>query len=83
MITIHSKYNIGDKVWLISENKVVQTTIIDISISRDYSTPQPLADRLKWKLDLTVPLKGFVVRDPVYATEDQLFSTKQELIASL
>ncbi len=83
MITINSRYSIGDQVWLIEDNRVQQTTIEDLTVDRRYDNA-PLVERLKWKLAIKRPTPGlFGIAEAVYATEDKLFATKEELIASL
>lgn len=84
MITINSKYSIGDTVWLIYDNRVQQTTIEDIVVERRYGDV-PLVERIKWKLAIKRLKPGAfgTFTEDAYATEDKLFATKEELIRSL
>lgn len=90
MITINSKFNIGDKVWTIANDQVVQTTILDLDISADHGACHqgvpafPAEGRLRWALEVKRPEPGMIgVAYNILMGEDKLFSTKEELLASL
>ena len=64
-----TKYNIGDKVWLISDNQAVRSDITRIIISVESQDKCMVTYSLHYS-DVEIP-------------EDQLFSTKEELLKSL
>lgn len=70
---ITTKHNIGDEVWLIRDNKAISDTIdmIEFTLFKDGS------GGLKYRL-----LK-FYNGNWAYYYENELFSTKQELIDNL
>lgn len=75
-MTIETKYNPGDTVWFMSNNKIVQSSIKKLSMSFIYSL------EVSWELELEEE-GSFIHNMPASRTEDKLFSTKQELIDSL
>ena len=73
-MTIETKYNIGDKVWFIDDNKVKSATIITIGVfvERDMNS-QYVSNSVQYNLyDFPYPY-----------IENQLFPTKEELLKSL
>ncbi len=69
MMTATTKYNIGDKVWIIHDNRALRSDIRSIIISAE----SPNAFEVKYSLhygESDIP-------------EDKLFSTKEELLKSL
>lgn len=84
MITINSKYKIGDKVWTMSLNKPVYTEIQDICLGSGYEGKSP-EKRLKWILEHQEPsiygISPYGIC--IQRSEDELFDTKEELIKSL
>lgn len=64
-----TKFNIGDKVWLISDNQAVRSDITRIIISSDSPESCEVEYSLHYR-DTEIP-------------EEQLFSTKEELLKSL
>ena len=89
MITINSKYKIGDMVWTMSLNKPVHTRITDLHLDHNYIEPKRTPEqRLEWELEQCEPnwITGMSMNDPglpIKRSEDQLFDTREELIASL
>ncbi len=72
-MTITTKFNVGDKVWLIENNSAIQKTINKVF------TESGLKYTSKgYKLNFTLKEQG----ENVYP-EEELFSTKEELLASL
>lgn len=73
-MVIETKYNIGDEVWFIHDNKVKSATIITISIfvERDMNS-QYVSNSAQYGL------YGF----PYPYVENHLFRTKEELLKSL
>lgn len=69
---IESKFNIGDYLFFLDENRIncMQVSCIDIKIFKD-------------NIDLFYVFGGVGGIYPPYKTEKQVFKTKQELIASL
>lgn len=84
MITINSKYKIGDEVWTMSLNKPVFTKIKDIRLETSYMA-KSVEERLKWELEQTEPNSYSVGSYGlcIYRSEYELFDTKEELIKSL
>ena len=74
---IEAKYNIGQTVFYMYDNKVQQSEIIsiNISVSKTYYTNQI---EIKYTLDHAVGKCDFVKYNEKY-----LFETKQELLDSL
>lgn len=76
-MTIHKKYNNGDKVWFIFDNKVANTEVANWQItgvqgSMDYNIVYFLNSLL---IGLSFGRHGFL--------ENTLFATKEELLNSL
>ena len=79
---IETKYNIGDTVWTVSENKIksgiiTQPTTFWPILNKDGISD--LTDCIGWRLDL-VEWKGGMRDVCVCRTEKELASTKEELI---
>lgn len=80
-MTIETKYNMGDKVWFIHENKLCFKLIVSISIRPavriSYSSPTGLipTERIfyRFKIGLT----------EISKKEEEVFPTKDELLKSL
>lgn len=73
-MTIETKYNIGDKVWFIDDNKAKSATIITIGVfvERDMNS-QYVSNSVQYGLyDFPYPY-----------IENYLFPTKEELLKSL
>lgn len=68
---IETKFNVGDKVFVIWENKVYRAIVIDIDI-RVSRLPMKIIYQVQFE---TAGIIGF--------HEERLFATKQELIDSL
>ena len=69
MMKAMTKYSIGDRVWLISDNHAVRSDVTRVIISFD----SPESCKVEYSLhyrDTEIP-------------EEQLFSTKEELLKSL
>lgn len=69
MMKATTKYNIGDRVWLIRDNQAVRSLITRVIISFD----SPENGKVEYSLhygDTEIP-------------EEQLFSTKEELLKAL
>ncbi len=75
-MTITTKYNIGDSVWVISKNQVVQTTIKRVSMFQNTDFQD-----FVWDLDLEGDTGNNLL--PAYRPESKLFPSKEELIKSL
>jgi hypothetical protein len=82
-MTIETKYNIGDEVWFISNNKPVCSKIQKPHFTADYSNKKEynLEEMLGWQLEYME--YGFGCEFPANRLETELFKTKEELIASL
>lgn len=78
-MTIETKFDIGDEVWLLHDNKIVTSTIKCLS---DLNNK---LDDIIWDLHLTSSTNtfGFEATHSVSRRESQLFKTKEELIQSL
>ena len=66
-MVVSSKYNIGDKVWFISDNKVQQTDITGVSIRISKENPV-IVYTLHYGNDIS---------------EDRVFAKKEELLKTL
>lgn len=77
------KYNPGDTVWyLSSEQKICSAPVKCISgINHDVDSKAPIELRLEWELDAEEVRDRYTSR--VRRTEDKLFTSRDELIASL
>jgi len=72
-MTIETKFNIGDEVFFLHDNKIVKDKILYVSI-------------LLTKAGITVKYNMFETRDKTYEVnfiDSQIFATKQELLDSL
>jgi len=69
MCDVNIKFNIGDRVWLIYENKAVEKTVTMYDVNIDKNK----AVSIYYELDY--------VSEKYY--EDRLFPTKEELLKSL
>jgi len=83
IMKIETKYNIGDTVWTISENKVKSGkitqpyTFTPYTVNFKYDLTKLIGwklDKLEWKTDS---------ERPIVRLEEELFLTKEELIQSL
>lgn len=74
-MTIETKYNIGDEVWFMCENKELQSYIDDIRVMCEKENTIKIS---YWVKPLNVRGKG----NWLYH-EQNLFPTKQELLKSL
>ena len=92
-MTIETKYNIGDEVWLMCENKARQSYIVDIRAKCEKEDAEnPFNDcphPLIVKDEITIEVFYWVKRlacaekaDWLYR-EQELFPTKEELLKSL
>lgn len=70
---ITTKHNIGDEVWLIRDNKAISDTINRIEFTAYHDNSKGLS------YTLTCKVNG----NWQYYKEEDLFSTKQELIDNL
>jgi hypothetical protein len=81
---IKTKYNIGDTVWFISENRaksgiITQPTTFHPVLNRN--DVYDLTDFLGWRLDLVEFMDRSMTL--VRRREKDLFSTKEELLKSM
>lgn len=79
-----TKYNLGDTVFVLHENKIVQGTIYKIYPSHVSGTGKTIGD--SDKIDMNVQKKdeyALLKLVDVKFTEDQLFDSRKQLIASL
>ncbi len=76
---IKTKHNVGDHVWFLDQNKVTEANIIRASNSQ----LRFAEGRISWDLDIEATglysYKGSIMTK----YDDELFSSKQELIDSL
>lgn len=83
-MTIDTRYNIGDKVWLISNNRCFSGTICGFQckygIGYRYGQFYTGKENVKIQYCVDVPNLLYHVYD---IDEDNLFSTQEELINSL
>jgi hypothetical protein len=70
-MTIETKYNIGDEVWLLYNNKAVSSRIFRIEVKVD----------LRLSARIIYYLSGSNIDE--FCSEDKLFRTKEELLKSL
>lgn len=70
-MTIETKYNIGDEVWLMYKNKAVSSSIFRIEVKVD----------LHLSVRIIYYLSGSSCAE--FYSEDKLFPTKEELLKSL
>ncbi len=71
-MTIETKYNIGDEVWLIWENKVYVSFIEDVRVKRNNKNT-----KIEYMVE-SMQKKDFGLKK-----ESDLFPTKEELLKSL
>lgn len=76
-MTITTKYNIGDEVWFLKDNKIQKSKITKIAPYFSFSEKRGIS----WELD--VKLDAFFGNTYLSKYEDELFATKEELINSL
>lgn len=79
-MVIETKFELGDEVWCIHNDKAVKTKTVIIS-----STQKDLED-ISWQLeleDIIIPSGGGGLSLPLHKAESKLFKTKEELIQSL
>lgn len=78
--TITIKYNIGENVFFLHNNKIQNTEILNFNAAQIIGQPLSVRYALKNKLDD----KGKPLTDyPISIPEELLFSSKQKLIESL
>ena len=92
-MTITTKYNIGDEVWFMCENKARQSYIVDIRVKcekedaenlfNDYSHPPIVKDDVTIKVFYSVKRLNVAEKVDWLHREQDLFSTKEELLKSL
>ena len=68
-MTIETKYNIGDEVWTIVEDKVSECPILSITVKKGI-----------WKEEIEVM---YYIDNCEWRYEQELFPTKEELLKSL
>jgi hypothetical protein len=78
---IKTKYKVGDVVWTIADNKLVETKIISPRFDNYCTEDIPLEDRLTWELEYKE--KFMMTTININRKEELLFSSKEELIKSL
>lgn len=71
-MTIETKYNIGDEVWFMNENKVYVSFIEDVRVKRNNKNT-----KIEYMVE-SMQKKDFGLKK-----EQDLFPTKEELIKSL
>ena len=77
-MTIETKYNIGDKVWGILGNKVQCTTITNIRVSNDSCFTNEYGEMVGTEMNIQ-----YYLLCNAWVDEENLFSTKEELLKSL
>lgn len=92
-MTIETKYNIGDEVWFMCENRARQSYIVDIRIRcekedvenpfNDYPHPPLLGDETTIEVSYWVKGLNVTERANWLYREQYLFPTKEELLKSL
>lgn len=79
---IQTKYNAGDNVWTMSNNKAVQCRCVQINIEDSKSE-----DDLGWILDFNEFVLSFISLrkgpPPAFRKESDLYKTKEDLIESI
>ena len=90
---IETKYNIGDEVWFMCENKARQSYIVDIRAQCEKEDaenpfddcPQPLIedDGITIKVFYWIKKLNCAEKADWLCREQDLFSTKEELLKSL
>ncbi|MEE1303843.1 MAG: hypothetical protein U0K68_01630 [Agathobacter sp.] len=76
-MTIKTKYNIGDKVWLMWYNKPIQARIMKIKTN----TIEVSKFCIRTFKETTI--EYIIEMDSAVMSEDRLFPTKEELLKSL
>ena len=77
-MTIETKYNIGNEVWVIAENKVQKLRIQECKVSTARATR---SDDGKFKvIEYRIV---YYFEDGEWASESKCFPTKEELLKSL
>ena len=74
-MTIETKYNIGDEVWLMYENMAITALVIDMNVE--------IGERIKGNVSANCYCK---IKSPHFTREmhdSHLFPTKEELLKSL
>ena len=71
-MTIETKYNIGDEVWLMNENKAYVSFIEDVRVKRNSKNT-----KIEYMVE-SMQKKDFGLKK-----EQELFPTKEELLKSL
>jgi hypothetical protein len=71
-MTIETKYNIGDEVWFMNENKVYVSFIEDVRVKRNSKNT-----KIEYMVE-SMQKKDFGLKK-----EQDLFPTKEELLKSL
>ena len=79
---IKTKYDIGDKVWTIHNNKVVNMTIYHFSI-KVYKEKIRIEYMSDEDFKQHVSFKNTPELLPLFKYENELFPTKEELVKSL
>ena len=92
-MTIETKYNIGDEVWFMCENKARQSYIVDIRIKcekedaenpfNDYQHPLIVGDEVAIKVSYWVKRLNIEGKPDWLYSEQNLFPAKEELLKSL
>jgi hypothetical protein len=77
VMTIETKYSIGDEVWLMWYNKPIQTRIIEIR------TTTKEVSKFYIKTFKETIIEYIIGEGYTLMSENKLFSTKEELIKSL
>lgn len=76
---IETKYEIGQTVWLMSKNQVVQGFITKIEIKVNLNMGDPEGGNHQTWIDYTVRASG----EEIVKRTEKLFATKVDLITSL
>lgn len=77
-MTIETKYNIGDRVWVIVENRVQHLSIQDFAIETSKVVFNDKGEFVSCVLRIQ-----YYLRDSEWVEEDMCFPTKEELLKSL
>lgn len=76
---IKTIYNIGDKVWVMSNNVPIHTKITDHYFNNNYGKEKkPVSELLGWELDKTEI--AYAMECPIKRMESEMFPTKEELL---
>lgn len=92
-MTIETKYNIGDEVWFMCENKARQSYIVDIRVKvekedaenpfNDYPHPPIVGNEVTIEVFYWVKRLNVAEKADWLYREQTLFLTKEELLKSL